>query len=118
MLPLSDTLVLDLTQVIAGPTAGDHPMLTPEFVEREYNNRALVKDHARYFERWTRDSEFVRATLVGKLDLAYGPDPRRSRGAAAADPHSRRDRRPVDAGRRHELRPGGLGLRRGGDEPL
>ena len=51
-------------------------MLTPEFVEREYNNRALVKDHQRYFDRWTRDSEFVRATLVGKLDLSYGPDPR------------------------------------------
>jgi arylformamidase len=51
-------------------------MLTPEFVEREYNNRALVKDHQRYFDRWTRDSEFVRATLVGKLDQAYGPDPR------------------------------------------
>ena len=51
-------------------------MLTPDFVEREYNNRALVKDHPRYFERWTRDSEFVRATLVGQLDVAYGPDPR------------------------------------------
>ena len=51
-------------------------MLTPDFVEREYNNRALVKDHQRYFDRWTRDSEFVRATLVGKLDVAYGPDER------------------------------------------
>ena len=51
-------------------------MLTPEFVEREYNNRALVKDHQRYFDRWTRDSEFVRATLVGQLDVPYGPDPR------------------------------------------
>jgi arylformamidase len=51
-------------------------MLTPEFVEREYNNRALVKDHQRYFDRWTRDSEFVRATLPGQLDLAYGSDTR------------------------------------------
>lgn len=51
-------------------------MLTPEFVEREYNNRALVKDHQRYFDRWTRDSEFVRSTLMGKLDLPYGPDAR------------------------------------------
>ncbi|HZZ95035.1 MAG TPA: alpha/beta hydrolase [Usitatibacter sp.] len=51
-------------------------MLTPEFVEREYNNRALVKDYPRYFDRWTRDSEFVRATLVGELEVPYGPDPR------------------------------------------
>ena len=50
--------------------------LTPEFVEREYNNRALVPDHAEYFARWTRDSEFVRATLPCELDLAYGPDAR------------------------------------------
>jgi arylformamidase len=63
-------------------------MLTPEFVEREYNNRALVKDHQRYFDRWTRDSEFVRATLVGKLDLAYGPDPRHRIDLFPAGPQS------------------------------
>ena len=50
--------------------------LTAEFVEREYNNRALVPDHPAYFERWKRDSEFVRATLECRLDLAYGEDPR------------------------------------------
>jgi arylformamidase len=50
--------------------------MTPEFVEREYNNRALVPDHAQYFERWERDSAFVRATLPCALDRAYGPDPR------------------------------------------
>jgi arylformamidase len=60
------------------PGRGKHsmPQLTPEFVEREYNNRALVPDHAEYFARWTRDSEFVRATLPCELDLAYGPDAR------------------------------------------
>ena len=26
--------------------------LTAAFVEREYNNRALVPDHAEYFARW------------------------------------------------------------------
>ena len=52
------------------------PQLTPEFVEREYNNRALVPDHADYFARWTRDSEFVRATLPAELDVAYGSDAR------------------------------------------
>ena len=52
------------------------PALTAAFVEREYNNRALVPDHPAYFARWERDSEFVRATLPCSLDLAYGPDPR------------------------------------------
>ena len=51
-------------------------MLTPEFVEREYNNRALVPDHPEYFARWQRDSDFVRETLPASLDLAYGPDAR------------------------------------------
>ena len=50
--------------------------LDAEFVEREYNNRALVPDHPAYFERWKRDSEFVRGTLACRLDLPYGEDPR------------------------------------------
>ena len=49
---------------------------TAAFVEREYNNRALVPEHPDYFARWERDSDFVRATLPGAFDLAYGPDPR------------------------------------------
>jgi len=50
--------------------------LTAEFVEREYNNRALVPEHPAFFARWERDSQFVRDTLPCSLDLAYGPDPR------------------------------------------
>jgi arylformamidase len=50
--------------------------LSAEFVEREYNNRALVPEHAEYFARWERDSQFVRDTLPCSLDLEYGPDPR------------------------------------------
>jgi len=50
--------------------------LTAEAVEREYNNRALVPDHPAFFARWESDSAFVRETLPGKLDLAYGPDRR------------------------------------------
>ncbi|HET7731389.1 MAG TPA: alpha/beta hydrolase [Usitatibacter sp.] len=46
------------------------------FVEREYNNRALVPDHAKYFARWERDSQFVRDTLSCELDVPYGPDAR------------------------------------------
>ena len=50
--------------------------LTQDFVEREYNNRALVPEHPAFFARWEKDSQFVRATLPCELDLAYGPDPR------------------------------------------
>lgn len=50
--------------------------LSPDWVEREYNNRALVPEHPAFFERWERDSAFVRQTLPGRLDLAYGPDAR------------------------------------------
>ena len=49
---------------------------TREFVEKEYNNRALVPHHAEYFARWEKDSNFVRETLPGHLDLAYGPHAR------------------------------------------
>ena len=49
---------------------------TADFVEREYNNRALVPDHPDYFARWERDSEFVRETLRGEEDVPYGDDPR------------------------------------------
>ncbi len=52
------------------------PSLDPAFVDREYNNRALVPDHPAYFERWTRDSQFVRSTLPGSIDVPYGPDAR------------------------------------------
>jgi arylformamidase len=49
---------------------------TADFVEREYNNRALVPDHPAYFARWESDSRFVRETLAGRIDVPYGPDPR------------------------------------------
>jgi arylformamidase len=50
--------------------------LTKEFVEREYNNRALVPDHPAYFARWEKDSAFVRDTLECECDIPYGPDAR------------------------------------------
>jgi arylformamidase len=62
---------------------------TPEFVEREYNNRALVPEHPQIFSRWERDSEFVRATLPGKLDVAYGPDARHRFDLFPAGPKAR-----------------------------
>jgi arylformamidase len=50
--------------------------LDPAFVEREYNARARVPEHPAIFDRWERDSAFVRSTLPCELDLPYGPDPR------------------------------------------
>ena len=45
------------------------------FYAREYNNRELVPDHARWLERWSRDSEHARATMTCRLDLRYGESP-------------------------------------------
>ena len=47
-----------------------------QFVEREYNNRALVPEHAQFFARWEKDSAFVRSSLACELDVPYGDDPR------------------------------------------
>lgn len=52
------------------------PPLTREFVEREYNNRALVPEHPAYFARWEKDSAYVRGTLDCHVDLPYGPHAR------------------------------------------
>jgi arylformamidase len=49
---------------------------TDEFIEREYNNRALVPEHPAFFARWEKDSAYVRRTLECETDVAYGPDPR------------------------------------------
>ena len=50
--------------------------LDAAWVEREYNNRERVPEHPALFARWERDSAFVRETLPGSLDLAYGPPAR------------------------------------------
>jgi arylformamidase len=60
-----------MTNFLLPPTPPD-----PAWVEREYNNRERVPEHPALFARWERDSAFVRRTLPGHLDLAYGPDPR------------------------------------------
>ncbi len=44
----------------------------PAWLDRQYNNRALVPEHARHFERWARDSQAARERLGGLLDVAYG----------------------------------------------
>ena len=47
----------------------------PAWLDAQYNNRALVPDHAQYFERWARDSKAAREHLVCLPDLAYGHGP-------------------------------------------
>ncbi len=48
------------------------PRHAPEWLDRMYNNRALVPEHARHFERWSTDSARVRAQGRGMLDVQYG----------------------------------------------
>lgn len=47
----------------------------PEWLDRMYNNRALVPDHARHFERWAKASAHVRANAECVLDVPYGDTP-------------------------------------------
>jgi len=63
--------------------------LSRDFVEREYNNRALVTDHPAYFARWEKDSGFVRETLPAHLDVAYGAHPRQKMDLFSAGPKAR-----------------------------
>lgn len=44
----------------------------PAWLESQYNNRALVPDHAQYFERWAAASKAARDKLDGLIDVAYG----------------------------------------------
>ena len=44
----------------------------PAWLDRMYNNRALVPDHGAYFERWAHQSDHARMALPCSLDLPYG----------------------------------------------
>ena len=44
----------------------------PDWLDRMYNNRALVPEHAAHFARWADLSQRARASLPCELDLAYG----------------------------------------------
>ena len=44
----------------------------PAWLESQYNNRALVPDHAQYFERWAAASKAARSKLDGLIDVPYG----------------------------------------------
>ena len=45
------------------------------FLAREYNNRELVPDHARYFARWQEESAKARSRMTCYLDQRYGDLP-------------------------------------------
>ncbi|MDB5891086.1 MAG: hypothetical protein JWP47_1917 [Polaromonas sp.] len=42
------------------------------WLDRMYNNRALVPDHAAYFARWKESSDAVRRAQTCTLDVAFG----------------------------------------------
>jgi arylformamidase len=48
------------------------PNLTPQYLDRMYNNRALVPDHARHFLQWAQASEDARDAHPNQCDIAYG----------------------------------------------
>ncbi len=48
------------------------PSLSPEWLDSQYNNRALVPDHADYFARWASRSVAARQSEVCTLDVPYG----------------------------------------------
>ena len=47
----------------------------PQWLDRMYNNRALVPDHAAYFSRWAEASAAARSTQPCTLDVPYGTGP-------------------------------------------
>lgn len=52
------------------------PQLTADEVERGYNNRAAVADHAQWFARWAAMSAAAFASERVARDLRYGPNPK------------------------------------------
>lgn len=47
----------------------------PAWLDRMYNNRALVPGHAMHFARWAEASDDARAAHPCQTDIAYGPGP-------------------------------------------
>ena len=47
-------------------------------LDTEYNVRAGISDYQEIFARWKRDSEALRKTARGEVDLPYGPNPQQA----------------------------------------
>jgi arylformamidase len=69
----------------------------PVWLDRMYNNRALVPDHARYFSRWTEGSHQARQNQDCAIDLSYGQSGGEKLDVfhALGNPHSTRSSAPV-----------------------
>jgi arylformamidase len=55
--------------------AGTARVSDSAFYSREYNNRALVPDNAKWVDHWVQESERARATMTCHLDRRYGESP-------------------------------------------
>lgn len=65
------------------------PAYDPAWLDRMYNNRALVPEHAVHFARWAESSRQARASGPCELDLAYGDGPNETLDVfPAAQPNS------------------------------
>ncbi len=65
------------------------PAYDPAWLDRMYNNRALVPEHAVHFARWAESSRQARASWPCELDLAYGDGPNETLDVfPAAQPNS------------------------------
>src|SRR5687768_17113250 len=61
----------------ASPHFQEHSMTRPDpaWLDRMYNNRELVPEHAAHFSRWAEDSKQARSSQPNTLDIAYGQSP-------------------------------------------
>ena len=50
--------------------------LTPDAVERGYNNRAAVPDHQRWLDEWVERSRRAQQALQPAIDVRYGRAPK------------------------------------------
>lgn len=62
-----------------------------QWLERMYNNRMRVPDHADYFVRWAAESARIRKHLPAELDVSYGSGQRETLDAF----HAQRKKAPV-----------------------
>ena len=60
---------------VPDPSLSRSPVLTPEFVERGYNNREAVADHLHWLAQYPELSARTRERYRHTPDVRYGPDP-------------------------------------------
>ncbi len=66
-----------------------------EWLNRMYNNRALVPTHGEHFLHWASSSAAARAQLDGALDVAYGAGPNETLDVFTARPQRPAGREPL-----------------------